>query len=51
MLQKRYNIIVHNRKNTEKTGITTLKTRANLVVSQVLKIGIPTISRKGRYIG
>ena len=37
--------------NTEKIGITTLKTGANLVVSQVLKIGTLTISRRRRYIG
>ena len=34
----------HNRKNTEKIGITTERTGANLVVSQILKIGTYEVS-------
>ena len=50
MPQKKYNIVVHNR-GTLGNMVSQLKTGANLVASQVIKIGTITMRRRGRYIG
>lgn len=50
MLQKRYNMLFITGKIL-RILVSQLKTGANLVVSQFIKIGTPIMSRKRRYIG